>query len=51
MLVINASLSKYQMYKPKDQINKVPTISQQDDIEFFSKYSFPNVLSRHFANV
>ena len=34
------------MYKLKNQINNVPIISKQDDIEFFSKY-----FSRHFANV
>ena len=38
MLFINATLSKNQMYKLKNQINKVPTISKQDNIEFFSKY-------------
>ena len=29
--------SKNQLYKLKNQINKVPTIIKQDDIEFFSK--------------
>ena len=38
MLFINATLSKIQLYKHKNQINKVPTISKQDDIELFSKY-------------
>ena len=38
MLFINATLSKNQPYKHKNQINKVPTISKQDDIELFSKY-------------
>ena len=38
MLFINATLSKNQLHKPKNQINKVPTIIKQDDIEFFSKY-------------
>ena len=38
MLFINATLSKNQLYKHKNQINKVPTISKQDDIELFSKY-------------
>ena len=46
MLFINATLSKNQMYKLKNQINNVPTISKQDDIEFFAKY-----FSRHFTNV
>ena len=38
MLFINATLSKNQVHKLKNQITKVPTISKQDDIEFFSKY-------------
>ena len=38
MLFINAALSKNQLYKHKNQINKVPTVSKQDDIELFSKY-------------
>ena len=39
MLFINATLSKNQLYKQKNQINKiVPIISKQDDIELFSKY-------------
>ena len=46
MLFINAALSKNQMYKLKNQINNIPTISKQDKIEFFSKY-----LLRHFTNV
>ena len=46
MLFINATLSKNQLYKHKNQINKVPTISKQDDIVLFSKY-----VSRHFTNV
>ena len=40
MLLINATLSKNQIYKLKNQINKIPNISQQDDMEFFSKYFF-----------
>ena len=40
MLFINAILSKNQLYKFKNQINKVPTTIKQDDIEFFSKYFF-----------
>ena len=47
MLFINASLSKNQLYKLKNQINKVPAIIKQDDIEFFSKY----FCTRHFTNV
>ena len=46
MLLINATVSKNQLYKPKNQINEVPTIIKQDDI-FFSKYfctSFYNFL-------
>ena len=35
MLFINANLSKYQLYKLKNQVNKVPTIIKQDDIDFF----------------
>ena len=38
MLFINAAMSKNQLYKLKNQINKVPTIIKQDDIEFFPKY-------------
>ena len=38
MLFINATLSKNQLYKLKNQTNKVPTIIKQGDIEFFSKY-------------
>ena len=30
-------LSKNKLHKLKNQINKVPTISKQDDIDFFSK--------------
>ena len=45
-LFINDTLSKNQMYNLKNQINKVPTISKQDEIELFSKY-----FSRHFTNV
>ena len=30
-------LSKNQLYELKNQINKVPTIIKQDDMEFFSK--------------
>ena len=40
MLFINATMSKNLMYKLKSQVNKVPTISKQDNIEFFSKYFF-----------
>ena len=43
MLFINATLSKNQPYKLKNQINKVPIISKQDSIEFFS-----NISGRHF---
>ena len=38
MLFINATLSKNQLDKHKNQINKAPTISKQDDIVLFSKY-------------
>ena len=38
MLFIIATLSKNQLYKRKNQINKVPTIIKQDNIELFSKY-------------
>ena len=38
--------SKNQLYKLKNQINKVPTIIKQDDIEFF-----PNISACHFTNV
>ena len=38
MLFINATLSKNQLYKLKNQINKVPTIIKEDNTEFFSKY-------------
>ena len=38
MLFINAILSKYQLFKHKNQINKVSTISKQYDIYLFSKY-------------
>ena len=34
MLFINAALSKNQLYKLKNQINKVPAIIKQDDIEY-----------------
>ena len=40
MLFINATLSKNQLYKLKNQINKVPIIIKQNDIEFFSKYFY-----------
>ena len=40
MLFINATLSKNQLYKQKNQIKKVPIISKQDDIELFSKYIY-----------
>ena len=46
MLFINATLSKNQLYKHKNQVNKVPTTSKQDDIELFS-----NISARHFTNV
>ena len=36
MLFINATMSKNQMYKLKNQVNKAPTISKQDNIELFS---------------
>ena len=42
MLLINTTLSKNQLYKPKNQINEVPTIIKQDDI------SFPNISARLF---
>ena len=32
MLLINATLSKNQLYKLKNQINKLPTIIKQDHI-------------------
>ena len=51
MLFINATLSKNQMYKLKNQINKVPTISKQDDIEFFSKYFCTSFSWCHVYNV
>ena len=38
MLFFNDTLSKNQLYKHKDQINEVPAICKQDDIELFSKY-------------
>ena len=38
MLFINATLSKNQLYKHKNQINKVPTMSKQDDIELIYTY-------------
>ena len=47
MLFINATLSKNQLYKLKNQINKVHTFIKQDDIELFSKY----FCARHFTNV
>ena len=43
MLFINATLSKNQLYKHKNQINKVPTKTTQS--------SFPNISPRHFTNV
>ena len=43
MLFIDATLFKNQLYKVKNQINKVPIISKQDSIEFFS-----NISARHF---
>ena len=47
MLFINATLSKNQLYKLKNQANKVLTIIKQDDIEFFSKH----FCTRHFTDV
>ena len=38
MLFTDAILSKNQLYKDKNQINKVPTISKQENIELLSKY-------------
>ena len=49
MLFINATLSKNQLYKVKNQIYEVPTFIKQDDKEFFSKYS--NISARHFTDV
>ena len=46
MLFINATMSKNQLYKHKNQINKVSTIFKKDGIELF-----PNVFARHFTNV
>ena len=40
MLFINATLFKNQLYKLKNQINKVPNIIKKDGIEFFFKYFF-----------
>ena len=51
MLFINANLSKNQLYKPKNQINKVPTIIKQDDIEFFSKDFFASFYCLQFTFV
>ena len=51
MLFINATLSKNQLYKLKNQINKVPTIIKQDDIEFFSKYFFTSFYCLQFTFV
>ena len=34
----NATVSKSQLYKLKNQTNKVSTIIKQDVIDFFSKY-------------
>ena len=44
---LSINLPKNQLYKHKNQINKVPTICKQDDIELFSKY----ICTRHFTNV
>ena len=44
MLFIDAILSKNQLYKDMNQINKVPTISKQEN-------SFPNISACHFTNV
>ena len=51
MLFINAHLSTNQLYKLKNQINKVPTIINQDDIEFFSKYFFSSFYCLQFTFV
>ena len=37
-LSLSKDMKKNQLYKYKNQINKVPTISKQDNIELFSKY-------------
>ena len=49
MLFINANLSKNQLYKLKNQINKVPTIIKQDNVELFSKYFFTSFYSLQFT--
>ena len=41
----SSALSKNQLYKHKNQIHNVPTISKQNEIELFSKIS-----ARHFTN-
>ena len=51
MILINATLSKNKLHKPKNQINKVPTISKQGDIEFFSKYFCTPFYSLQFTLV
>ena len=38
MLFIDALHSKNQLYNDKNQINKVPTTSKQENIELLSKY-------------
>ena len=49
MLFINATLSKNQPYKHKNQINKVPTISKQDYKELFSKYIYTTFFTTEFS--
>ena len=51
MLFINANLSKIQLYKIKNQINKAPTIIKQDDIELFSKFFFTSFYCLQFILV
>ena len=51
MLFINANLSKNQLHKLKNQINKVSTSIKQDDIEFFSKYFFTSFYCLDFTFV
>ena len=51
MLFINANLSKNRLHKLKNQINKVPAIIKQDDIEFFSKYFCTSFYSLQFTFV
>ena len=51
MLFIHAILSEKQLYKLKNQINKVATIIKQDDIEFFSRYFFTSFYRLQFTFV